>query len=59
MGGIINIVKNMLQKINYEKIKMFKKGPLVLESFVTIGSFEYDCTQKTYKNVVSIHYQKN
>jgi hypothetical protein len=28
----------------YEKIKMFKKGPFVVESFVTISSFDYDCT---------------
>jgi hypothetical protein len=28
---------------------MFKKGPLMVESFVTIGSFEYDCTQKNKK----------
>jgi len=23
---------------------MFKKGPFVIESFVTIGLFDYDCT---------------
>jgi hypothetical protein len=28
----------------YEKIKLFKKGPFVVESFVIIGSFDYDCT---------------
>jgi len=28
----------------YEKIKMFKKGPFVIESFVTVASFDYDCT---------------
>jgi hypothetical protein len=28
----------------YEKIKMFKKCPFVVESFVTIGSFDYDYT---------------
>jgi hypothetical protein len=46
----------MLQKKQfYEKSKKFKKGPLVVESFVTVGSFEYDCTQKI-KNAISIHY---
>jgi hypothetical protein len=39
----------MLQKYpsktpSYEKVKMFKKDSFVIESFVTIGSFDYDCT---------------
>jgi hypothetical protein len=50
-GGIINILKNMLQKkllknLFYEKVKMLKKkGPFVVETFITISSFDYDCTQ--------------
>jgi hypothetical protein len=49
IGGIVNIFKNMLQKklskkTFSEKIKMFKKGPFVVESFVIIGSFDYVCT---------------
>jgi hypothetical protein len=39
----------MLQKYpskipSYEKVKMFKKGWFVIESFATIGSFDYDYT---------------
>jgi hypothetical protein len=30
------------KKYFYEKVKMFKKGLFVVESFVTIGSFDYD-----------------
>ncbi len=26
---------------------MFEKGPFVVESLVTIGSFDYDCTRET------------
>jgi len=38
----------MLQKklskiLFYEKVKMFKKGAFVVESFVIIGSFDYVC----------------
>jgi len=39
-----NPLKNLLKNPFYEKIKMFKKGPFVVESFVTIGSFDYDQT---------------
>jgi hypothetical protein len=39
----------MLQIVFNEKIKILKKGPLVVESFVTIGSFECDFTQKIKK----------
>jgi len=28
----------------YENIKMFQKGPFMVESIVTIGSFDYDPT---------------
>jgi hypothetical protein len=40
----------MLQKKSfknsfYEKIKMFKKGPFVVESFITVGLFDCDHTQ--------------
>jgi hypothetical protein len=28
-----------------KKIKMFKKGAFVVESFVNVGSFDYDCIQ--------------
>jgi hypothetical protein len=31
----------------YEKIKMLKKGPFLVESFVIISSFDYDHTRKT------------
>jgi len=30
----------------YEKMKMAKKRTTILESFITIGSFDYDHTQK-------------
>jgi hypothetical protein len=26
----------------YEKIKMLKKGPFLVESAITVGSFDYD-----------------
>jgi hypothetical protein len=48
--GIVNsfwehVAKNNPSKINfYEKIKMLRKNPFVVESFVTISSFDYDCT---------------
>jgi hypothetical protein len=29
----------------YGKIKMTTKGPFVVESFVIVGSIDYDCTQ--------------
>ncbi len=32
--------------IFYEKIKMTTKGPFVVEPFLTIGSFDYDCNHK-------------
>jgi hypothetical protein len=40
----------MLQKYpskipSYEKVQTLKKGPIVVESFVTIHSFDYDCIQ--------------
>jgi hypothetical protein len=30
-------------------MKKFKKGPFVVESFITIGSFDYDCTLHLWK----------
>jgi hypothetical protein len=36
--------KNLSKFSFYEKIKMFKKDPFVVESFVIVGSFDYDCT---------------
>jgi hypothetical protein len=36
--------KKSFKKSFYEKMKKFKKGPFVVESFITIGSFDYDCT---------------
>jgi hypothetical protein len=36
--------KNPSKNPFYEKIKIFKKGTFVIESFVTISSFDYDCT---------------
>jgi hypothetical protein len=42
------MLQKKLSKIPfYEKIKMFKKGPFVVESFVIIGSFDYVCTPLT------------
>jgi hypothetical protein len=49
--------KRNLSKIPfYEKIKMFKKGPFVVESFVIVGSFDYDHTQikKQFKASITI-----
>jgi hypothetical protein len=39
--------KNPSKNPFYEKVKMFKKSPFVVESFVTIGPFDYDHTQKS------------
>jgi hypothetical protein len=36
--------KNPSKNPFYEKVKMFQKGPFVVESFGPIGSFNYDCT---------------
>jgi hypothetical protein len=37
----------MLQKSPlYENVKMFKKGPFMVKSFVIVGSFDYDYTLK-------------
>jgi hypothetical protein len=36
--------KNPSKNPLYEKVKMFKKGSFMVESFVTVGSFDYDCT---------------
>jgi hypothetical protein len=38
--------KNSIKNSN-EKIKMFKKGPLAIESFVTISLFDCDHTPST------------
>jgi len=32
----------------YEKVKLTTKRIIVLESFVTIGSFDYDCTLESF-----------
>jgi hypothetical protein len=37
--------KNPSKTISYEKIKILKNGSFVVESFVTIVSFDYDCIQ--------------
>jgi hypothetical protein len=34
--------KNLSKVDFYERIKMTTKGPFVVESFVTIGSIDYD-----------------
>jgi hypothetical protein len=34
--------KNPSKHLLCEKIKMFKKGPFVVESFVIVGSFDYE-----------------
>jgi len=36
--------KNPSKNPFYEKINMLKKGPFVVESFVIVGSFDYDHT---------------
>jgi hypothetical protein len=37
--------KNLSKNPFYEKVKMFKTGLFVVESFVNVDSFDYDCTQ--------------
>jgi hypothetical protein len=37
--------KNPSKNPFYEKVKMFKKGPFVLESFIIVGLFDCDRTQ--------------
>ncbi len=47
----------MLQKIPfYEKIKMTTKGPFVVESFVTIGSFDCDYANLLPYLLHTLHY---
>jgi hypothetical protein len=36
-----------------KKIKMFKKGPFVVEPLITIGSFDYDCTLGLFSQVAA------
>jgi hypothetical protein len=36
--------KNPLKNPLYEKVQKSKKGPFVVESFVTVGSFDFVCT---------------
>jgi hypothetical protein len=50
--------KNPSKHPLYEKIKMFKKGPFVVESFVIVGSFDYDCTHlpSSPREELSIHF---
>jgi hypothetical protein len=36
--------KQSLKNPFYEKVKMSTKGSFVVESFITIGPFDYDCT---------------
>jgi hypothetical protein len=52
--------KNLSKIPFYEKIKMFKKDPFVIESFIIVGLFDYDRTHmqcdtfnstKTFHNV--------
>jgi hypothetical protein len=47
--------KKILQKILFMKKSKCPQKAHLVESFVTVGSFEYDCTQKI-KNAISIHY---
>jgi hypothetical protein len=37
--------KNPSKNPLYEKVKMLKKGPFVVESFINVGSFDCDRTQ--------------
>jgi hypothetical protein len=39
--------KNLSKNPFYEKVNMLKKGPFVLESFVIVGSCDYDHTFAT------------
>jgi hypothetical protein len=48
--------KNPSKNPFYEKIKMFKKGTFVIESFVTISSFDYDCTLIVENFVTIVHH---
>jgi hypothetical protein len=41
--------KNPSKNPFYKKVKMFAKGSFVIDSFVTIGSFDCDCTQVHFK----------
>jgi hypothetical protein len=41
--------KNLSRNLFYEKTKMTTKGSFAVESFVTIGSFDWDCTSTHLK----------
>jgi hypothetical protein len=36
--------KYPLENPFYEKIKIFKKGPFMIESFINVGLFDYETT---------------
>jgi hypothetical protein len=42
-----NCNKNLSKNPFYEKVKMYKKDPFMVESFVIVGSLDYDCTHIT------------
>jgi hypothetical protein len=51
-----HVAKRILQKIlSMKKIKMLKKGLFMVESIVTIGSFDYDCTFMSMKKMDSLN----
>jgi hypothetical protein len=43
--------KNPSKILSYEKIKMFKKGPFVVDSFVIVVLFDGDCMRQKISNV--------
>jgi hypothetical protein len=47
--------KNPSKNPLYEKIKMFKNGPFMVEFFVIIGSFDYDCTLMSMNKMDSLN----
>jgi len=47
--------KNPSKNPLYEKVKMFIKGPFMVKSFVTIGSFDYDYTFMSMNKMDSLN----
>jgi hypothetical protein len=50
IGGIVNILKKMLQKTSFKKSFLWKsqnvkKKPICGWVLIDVGSFDYDCTQ--------------
>jgi hypothetical protein len=49
--------KKSFKKSFYGKVKMFQKGPFVVEFFLIVESFGYDCTHKVWPFVDLISYE--